>query len=110
MLAFQDLLPDFEASDTEIVGISLDPKGILDSFAGSNGLEFTLLSDTFQHDTCHAYDAWRTDRGFASETGGMAKRVTYVIDKQGKVRGVVEDVSDMTEHASKALDIVKGLK
>jgi peroxiredoxin len=108
MLAFQELLDQFDAAGASIVGISLDPKGILDSFAGSNGLEFTLLSDDFTPRVCSLYGAWREDRGFASNTGGMARRMTYVIDKQGVVRGVIEDVPP-AEHAEKALDVVRGL-
>jgi len=108
MLAFQDLLDEFEGADASIVGISLDPKGILDSFAGSNGLGFTLLSDDFNHDVCSRYGAWRDDRGFASHTGGIARRMTYVIDKQGIVRGIIEDVPP-SDHAAKALEVVKGL-
>lgn len=109
MLAFQDLLSSFEDVDASVVGISLDPKGILDSFAGSNGLGFTLLSDDFNHEVCSLYGAWREDRGFASGTGGIARRMTYVIDKEGVVRGVIEEVAP-GEHAEKALDVVRGLQ
>lgn len=108
MLAFQDRLPEFEDAGAAVVGVSLDPKGILDSFAGSNGLGFTLLSDTFDHQVCSLYGAWREDRGIASGTGGIARRMTYVIDKQGVVRGLLEDVPP-PEHAEKALAIVKEL-
>lgn len=108
MMAFQDLLDEFEGAGASVVGISLDPKGILDSFAGSNALGFTLLSDDFNHEVCSLYGTWREDRGFASGTGGIARRMTYVIDKQGIVRGVIDDVAP-AEHASKALDVVRGL-
>jgi len=109
MLAFQELLPQFEEAGAGVVGVSLDPKGVLDSFAGSNGLAFTLLSDTFNHEVCSRYGAWRTDRGFASSTGGIARRITYVIDKQGLVRGVIEDLQDVRQHADEALRVVKRL-
>ena len=40
---FKEAYAKYHGQGFEIVGISLDPKGILDSFAGSNGLEFTLV-------------------------------------------------------------------
>lgn len=108
MLAFEDLMPEFEATGAEVYGISLDPKGVADAFASSNGLSFNLLCDTFQHDVCTLYGAWRDDRGVASEHGGMARRVTYVIDKQGIVRGVIQGVP-AEEHAAQALTVLQGL-
>lgn len=108
MQAFEELMPEFEAAHAEVYGISLDPKGVADAFAGSNGLSFNLLCDTFQHDVCTLYGAWRDDRGVASGHGGMARRITYVIDKQGIVRGVIQEVPP-DQHAAEALKVLQQL-
>ena len=39
----------------------------------------------------------------------MPSRVTYVIDKQGIIRGVIESETDMEVHAREALRIVQEL-
>ena len=110
MQAFQELLPQFEDADAQVLGISIDPVGIAGVFASSYDLGFPLLSDIFGHEVCLLYDAWRDDRGFASEHGGIARRVTYVIDKQTIIRGVVENVADVRDHSQEALRLAKALE
>ncbi len=65
-------------------------------------MSFPLLSDWPLFETCKAYDVWREDRH-------LPARVTYVIDKEGVIRGVVESETDMEAHAREALRIVKEL-
>jgi len=49
-----------------------------------------------------AYDVWNPERY-------TARRTTFVIDKEGVIRGVVESETDMTIHAWDALRIVQEL-
>ena len=39
----------------------------------------------------------------------MIRRVTYVIDKEGILRHIIDDPGDMERHANEALEAVKGL-
>jgi peroxiredoxin len=107
---FQELLPDFEAADAQVMAISIDPVGILQGFASSYGLGFPLLTAALHHQSLKDFGAEQTSLGFASEDGAMAKRVTYVIDKQGVIRGKVEDVTEMRAHAEGALKVALEVK
>lgn len=110
MEAFRDLEPEFEATDTQVLAVSLDPVGIAAAFASTSNLDFPLLSDHMDHAVCLAFDAWRTDRGYASIGGGMARRVTYIIDKKGVIRGLVGDNVPAKDQAKEALKLIKVLK
>jgi len=69
------------ASDGEILGISVDHVPCHKAWAETfNGVAFSLVSDWFQ-DTAAAYGVHDPDRR-------MAKRVTYVIDREGVIRYV----------------------
>ena len=50
-----------------------------------------------------AYDVWNPERY-------TARRTTFVIDKEGVIRGVVESEMDMTIHAWDSLRIVQELE
>ncbi len=50
-----------------------------------------------------AYDVWHPERY-------TARRTTYVIDKQGIIRGVIESETDMEIHARESLRIVQELE
>lgn len=80
----------------------MDPFPSQGAFARELGLPFPLLSDWPRYETCRAYDVWREDRPVPS-------RVTYVIDKDGIIRGVIESETDMEMHSREALRIVREL-
>jgi peroxiredoxin len=107
--AFQELLPEFEAANAQVLAISIDPVGILQGFAGAYGLTFPLLTASLHYNVLQEFGAWQDSLGFASEDGGMASRVTYVVDKQGQVRGALSNLNDPRAHAREALRIAKEL-
>ena len=85
------------------MGVSVDAAPTQAAFARSLEVtNFPLLSDWPLYATCKAYDVWREDRH-------LPGRVTYVIDKLGTIRGVVESDTDMEIHSKEALQTVKGL-
>jgi peroxiredoxin (alkyl hydroperoxide reductase subunit C) len=63
---------------------------------------FPLLSDWPKYNTARAYGVFR-------DAINIAARVTYVIDKEGIIRGVIESESDMEVHSRDALKLVKEL-
>ena len=62
-----------------------------------------MLSDWPQNDVIKAYDVWQPERY-------TARRTTFVIDKQGIIRGVIESETDMTVHSRDSLRIVQELE
>lgn len=102
MQCFRDVTKDFEEAGAQVLGVSVDPFPSQGAFAKELGVSFPLLSDWPRYETAKAYDAWRDDLN-------IAKRVTYVIDKEGIIRGVVESETDMDVHSREALSIVQKL-
>ncbi len=102
MQRFRDLFQEFEEAGAQVLGVSVDPFPTQGAFARSLDLNFPLLSDWPRYNTCQAYDVWRDNLN-------LAARVTYIIDKEAVIRGVVESETDMGLHSQEALRIVKEL-
>ena len=100
MKGFRDVSKDFEEAGAQVLGVSVDPFPSQGAFAKELQLNFPLLSDWPRYETAKAYDAWRDNLN-------LAARVTYVIDREGIIRGVVESETDMELHSREALRIVK---
>ena len=66
-----------EAADTQVLGVSMDSMFANKAFADKIGVTFPLLSD-WGGDTTRAY-------GVYNPKYKAARRVTYLIDKSGKV-------------------------
>ena len=84
MSAFRDKHSDFAGADAQVLGISMDDLETQKKFAESLSSPFPLLSDP-EGKVVEAY-------GVAGGMGPvkMAKRVTFVIGKDGKVQSVFE--------------------
>ncbi|MGZ4447835.1 MAG: peroxiredoxin [Nocardioides sp.] len=96
MAGVRDRLAEFMTFDTEVLAISTDPVYSLRAFADAEGLNFPLLSDFWPHgEVARAYDVFDDERG-------VARRSSYVIDKQGLVRWSVHNAlpegRDLDEH------------
>jgi mycoredoxin-dependent peroxiredoxin len=73
---------DYEREEAAVIGISVDNKWSLKAFKRDEGLAATLLSDFHpKGNVCQKYGV------FMGETG-YAKRGTFVIDKDGVLRGI----------------------
>lgn len=77
MTAYQAGIAKFDGNDTKVFGISADNVPSLRVFSDQLKLSYTLLSDFSTRSTLKAYGVLRPD--------GMANRVTYVVDKEGKI-------------------------
>jgi peroxiredoxin Q/BCP len=71
----QDLL---KAKDTVVLGVSLDNQDSHQAFSAKFNLNFHLLSDP-DGATAKAYEAFNPEKGYA-------RRVTAIIDKEGKIK------------------------
>ncbi len=77
MKNFQQNLGKLEASDTQVLGVSMDSPFSNKAFAEKIGVTFPLLSD-WGGDTTKEY-------GVYNPKYKAARRITYLIDKSGKV-------------------------
>jgi peroxiredoxin len=77
------MLPQFEAANAQVVGVSADHAATLDAFVKTNNTKHLLLSD-FRRQMLPAYDALVTDD--KSPIYRYAKRAYFVLDKNGTVR------------------------
>jgi mycoredoxin-dependent peroxiredoxin len=80
MAAYQDTSGRFTAHHTVILGISVDSPWANAAFAGKLGAQFPILSDA-RRDISRAY-------GVFDEEQVVARRTTFVIDRQGVVQQV----------------------
>ncbi len=77
MKAYQEKMNDLEATDTQVLGVSMDSTFANDAFAKQIGVTFPLLSD-WGGEVTKQY-------GIYNPQYKAARRVTYLIDKKGKV-------------------------
>ena len=101
---FRDLTPVFEAHDTVILGVSADSVASHQDFARKFTLPFPLLADD-DGTVARRYGSWRAAT-LDMNGRGMARRNTFIIDKEGIVRRVFPRVK-VEEHAHEVLDFIK---
>ena len=77
MLAYQAGIAKFDGVETKVFGISTDNTPSQREFANQLKLDFPLLSDFSTRSMAKAWGVLRPD--------GMCNRVTYVVDKEGKI-------------------------
>jgi peroxiredoxin len=96
LTGIRDRLDEFLTFDTEVLAISTDPTYSLRVFADTDGLNFPLLSDFWPHGrVAAAY-------GVFDDELGVARRSSFVVDREGIVRWAVHsDISqarDLSAH------------
>ena len=96
MNGIRDRLDEFLTFDTEVLAISTDPTYSLRVFADTDGLNFPLLSDFWPH------GAVATSYGVFDAELGVARRSSFVVDREGIVRWSVHhalpDPRDLGDH------------
>lgn len=98
-MQFRDFYSEFQAANTEIVGISRDSLKSHENFKAKFSFPFELLSDTDEL-ACNLFDVIKMKNMYGKQVRGI-ERSTFVIDKNGvlikewrkvKVNGHVEEV------------------
>lgn len=97
---FRDFKNEFDDLNTEIIGISTDSIKFHKKFIEKYDLNFTLLSDKSKT-LCSAC-------GVKGLSGVVAKRTTFLLDDQGKIRYIWENVK-AKGHAEDVLKTIKDL-
>ena len=90
--SFRDAQSDYTSKGIVVLGVSADDEVAHQAFTSKYSLNFPLLADT-NKSIITAYDV---------DGGGYAKRVTYIIDGDGKIIHVDTAVNTPT-HASDVL-------
>ncbi len=91
-----------ESYDGLFVGINSDSIEVHQRFADEYRLPYALASDVNKN-VCRAYDTlW--------PFGIAVKRITYIIDKEGIVRGKVHNELSMTRHWEYVLRVLRELR
>ena len=93
--SFRDQYTDYQNKDVVVLGVSMDDEASHKKFKEKYGLPFTLLVDSDGAIT-NAYDV---------SGGGYAKRITFVIDGEGKITHVDSNVNTST-HAQDVLNAI----
>jgi thioredoxin-dependent peroxiredoxin len=100
--AFRDSYETFTDAGAEVIGVSSDSADKHAAFAGQHHLPFTLVADKGGR--------VRKSYGVPSVLGVIPGRVTYVIDRTGTVRHVFNSMTNIGQHVSDALDVVRRLQ
>ncbi len=98
--SFRDNLQSIRDMGAEIIGVSLDSIQSHASFATKYELPFPLISDKEKR-IATAY-------GVLRDTGWSTNRVTFLIDKSGKVAKIFPKV-DVTKHTEETVAALKEL-
>ena len=98
--SFRDSYKDFKDAGVTIIGISPDKVESHKKFKDKYALPFTLLADS-DHEVCESYGVWGLKKSFGREYEGVY-RTTYIIDPEGQVQRVFENVKP-SDHSQEVL-------
>jgi thioredoxin-dependent peroxiredoxin len=99
--AFRDSYADLQALGAEVWGVSGDDASSHQRFAGKHQLPYPLLVDTGNQ--------LRRAYGVPAVLGLLPGRVTYVIDGQGVIRHVFNNLLDGPAHRREAIVALQAL-
>ena len=103
---FRDNFPKFKRSQTVVLGVSVDTVKKHAKFATKYELPFTLLSDEEKR-VVELYGVWAKKKFMGREYMGIL-RTSFLIDPEGKIAKVYEDVKP-SGHAEEVLRDIKAL-
>lgn len=99
--AFRDRLDAFRGLDAEVVGVSVQDKESHRRFADRHGLPFRLVADA-DKSISRSYEAL----GLL----GLSRRVTYLIDPDGRIRDAYRSEMSPTSHVDHARERLQELR
>lgn len=102
----RDHKKDFADLDTVVLALSPDTVKKLQNFTEKQSLNFDLLADP-DHAVADKYGVWGLKKFMGRESMGIL-RTTFIIDKNGKLRHIMDKVKTKT-HDEDVLEILKTL-
>ncbi|GHD65451.1 peroxiredoxin [Luteimonas padinae] len=103
-LDFNALLPEFDALDAGVMGVSRDSVKSHDNFCAKQGFRFPLVSDADEA-LCRAFDVIREKNMYGRKVMGI-ERSTFLIDPEGRVARAWRKVR-VPGHADAVLQALK---
>jgi len=103
---FRDAYADFQAVNTEIVGISRDSLKSHENFKAKFSFPFELLADT-EEIACKLFDVIKMKNMYGKQVRGI-ERSTFVVNSKGALVREWRKVK-VDGHASVVLDFIKTL-
>ena len=95
----RDEYSKFKENNIQVLGVSVDSKDALKEFISENNLNFPLLSDS---------DKKVSEKYGVLNNIGFASRITFIIDRNGKIAHIMRDV-DVNTHARDVLELASNL-
>lgn len=92
----RDHRAELKEIQTTVLGVSPDKSTRLAKFEERDQLNFDLLSDE-DHKISEAYGVWG-EKKFMGRTYIGVHRMSFIIDKQGVLRHIIEKVNTKTHH------------
>ena len=102
---FRDDYSAYQQAGVTILGVSPDTPKSHAKFKAKFGLPFPLLADV-DHKVCEQYGVWGRKKMMGKEYDGVF-RTTFIIDAQGKIARVFENVKP-AEHSAEVLEALEG--
>ncbi|MBI2171799.1 MAG: redoxin domain-containing protein [Chloroflexi bacterium] len=96
------MLSEFQQLETQVLGSSTDAAPPQKAFADHCGVTFPVVADFPTFAAAKAFGVFNEER--LSD-----RRVTFVIDKSGIIRHVVDDRPNTEQHATESLEAIKKL-
>lgn len=103
---FRDALPNFGKVNAVVIGVSRDSIASHDRFKAKHDLPFALVSDE-DGAVCRTYGTWIKKSMYGRTYMGV-DRATFLVDKQGKLRGIWRRVK-VPGHVEEVLAAAKAL-
>ncbi len=101
---FRDDYSAYQQAGVTILGVSPDSPKSHAKFKQKFQLPFSLLADE-DHAVCEAYNVWGPKKFMGKEYMGVL-RTTFVIDPEGKIKKVFENVKP-ADHSAEVLAAVR---
>jgi peroxiredoxin Q/BCP len=105
-IGFSDRENEFKKLDTVVFGVSRDDVLSHQAFRDTHGLTVELLADT-EEEVCRLYDVIQ-DKIVDGHPKSCLLRSTFIIDKKGVVRHILQDVNPKA-HVDEVLKVCKAL-
>lgn len=105
-IGFTEHLPQFEAENTVVIGMSPDPAKKHDKFIEKHDLGVILASDE-EKTTLEAYQVWKEKSMYGKKYMGV-ERSTFLMDADGTIVKIWRKVK-VPGHVEEVLDAVKSL-
>lgn len=103
--SFRDAYDELQTADTEVIGVSLDDDASHAKFSQQYGLRFPLVSDPGGR-IARSYGAIGALGGLL----GMAKRKTFVIDRDGIIRATLHHELRVGRHVQEVREAIGTLR